>query len=301
MIDGDRTLHGLVWPGFVSISDDGDIRLGGFGLAPGVLPSIDRPRARERGRRLPSPRRSGDPAWSGGTRTSTPSACFCSSCSPDMPRRRIPSRSSVGPAPGGPPPLQPEILALLRMTLAPAESRYASSGDLRRELGKLLFSGPYSPSTFNLAYFLNDQFRDEIEAETRARKREAAFEMPGVGPAARSLEPLPVERAAPAPTAPVPAVPSSADTAARETQPALAHGPPDHGRGARAPISRKAPGGARRRTARGARRGGRHLCRFAETAGPGRRASARRRRRHRRRRAPCCPSFSPRRPDRRAA
>src|SRR5262249_26106106 len=43
------------------------------------------------------------------------------------------------------------------------------SGDLRRELGKLLFSGPYSPSTFNLAYFLHEIFQDRIDAETRAR------------------------------------------------------------------------------------------------------------------------------------
>ena len=43
-IDGDRTLHGLVWPGFVAISDDGEIRLVGFGLAPGVLPALARPR-----------------------------------------------------------------------------------------------------------------------------------------------------------------------------------------------------------------------------------------------------------------
>src|SRR5262245_39368630 len=46
-IDGDRTLHGLVWPGFVSISDDGDIRLAGFGLAAGVLPALERPRLAE--------------------------------------------------------------------------------------------------------------------------------------------------------------------------------------------------------------------------------------------------------------
>jgi serine/threonine protein kinase len=47
-IDDDRTLHGLVWPAFIAVSDDGEIRLGGFGLAPGVLPSLGKPRiARE--------------------------------------------------------------------------------------------------------------------------------------------------------------------------------------------------------------------------------------------------------------
>ena len=45
-VDGERTLHGLVWPGFVSISDDGETRLTGFGLASGVLPSLSRPHFR---------------------------------------------------------------------------------------------------------------------------------------------------------------------------------------------------------------------------------------------------------------
>src|SRR5437660_921203 len=43
-VEGDRTLHGLVWPGFVSISDDGETRLTGFGLASGFFPSFSRPR-----------------------------------------------------------------------------------------------------------------------------------------------------------------------------------------------------------------------------------------------------------------
>src|SRR4029077_15793357 len=52
-VDGERTLHGLVWPGFVSVSDDGEIRLAGFGLAAGLAPSLARPRfAREIARYL---------------------------------------------------------------------------------------------------------------------------------------------------------------------------------------------------------------------------------------------------------
>ncbi|MGH9399370.1 MAG: hypothetical protein ACRD00_03315, partial [Thermoanaerobaculia bacterium] len=40
--------HGLVWPGFVSISSNAEIRLGGFGLAEALLNSLHRPRiARE--------------------------------------------------------------------------------------------------------------------------------------------------------------------------------------------------------------------------------------------------------------
>src|SRR5262249_9203291 len=86
-----------------------------------------------------------------------------------------------------------------------------SSGDLRRELGKLLFSGPYSPSTFNLAYFLNDLFKDEIEAEGRARKRESVA---GVLPATPVVPPRPPPpRSRPEPEAvasPKPAPPAAA-------------------------------------------------------------------------------------------
>ncbi len=206
-IDGDRTLHGLVWPGFVAISDDGDIRLAGFGLAAGVLPSIGRPRlASEVGPYLAEEERR-IRSRSAGTRTSIPSGVLLLELLTGHPPPPDPLAFVKGTAPGGPPPLQPEILALLRMTLAPAESRYSSSGDLRRELGKLLFSGPYSPSTFNLAYFLNDQFRDEIEAETRARKREAALEMPG-GPARSVERRFPAAPPVPAQTVPAASSPS---------------------------------------------------------------------------------------------
>ncbi|MEO8429997.1 MAG: protein kinase [Acidobacteriota bacterium] len=39
-VDGEPIRHGVLWPGFVSISNDAEIRLGGFGLADAVLPSL---------------------------------------------------------------------------------------------------------------------------------------------------------------------------------------------------------------------------------------------------------------------
>jgi len=43
-VGGERIQHGLLWPGFVSISNDAEIRTGGFGLAEAVLPSLSRGR-----------------------------------------------------------------------------------------------------------------------------------------------------------------------------------------------------------------------------------------------------------------
>jgi protein TonB len=171
-IDGDRTLHGLVWPAFVGISDDGEIRLGGFGLAAGVLPSLGKPRiAREVAPYLAPEERERAAAARNSDAYSVGVLLLELLTGQPPPRDPLATVKAVAAAP---PPLSPEILSLLRMMLAPADTRYKSSGDLRRELGKLLFSGPYSASTFNLAYFLNELFRDEIEAETRARAAEAA-------------------------------------------------------------------------------------------------------------------------------
>ena len=187
-VDGDRTLHGLVWPGFVAISDDGEIRLAGFGLAAGVLPSIRAPRlAAEIGRYLaPEEKERGEVGRSSDVYSVgilLLEMLTGHSAPPD------PFAAVKGVAGAPPPPVAPEILAVLRTALAPAETRYKTTGDLRRELGKLLFSGPYAPSTFNLAYFLNDLFRDEIEAETRSRDAGA-----GVAPAVPAPPPPSSER-----------------------------------------------------------------------------------------------------------
>src|SRR5213075_166477 len=37
----------------------------------------------------------------------------------------------------------------------------------RKELGKLLYGGPYAPSTFNLAFFMHHQFEKAIEKERK--------------------------------------------------------------------------------------------------------------------------------------
>ncbi len=192
-IDGDRTVHGLVWPGFVVISDDGEIHLSGFGIAPAVLPSIGRPRlSREIGPYLATEVRA-QGAVGKNSDVFSVGAILLELLTGEPPPDE-PLLTLKGAAGAPPPPIAPEIQAVLRMTLGSAENRYKSCGDLRRELGKLLFSGPYSPSTFNLAYFLNDLFRDEIEAETRARTREARLDAgssPGAAPAPPPTSPAP--------------------------------------------------------------------------------------------------------------
>jgi len=179
-VDGERTLHGLVWPGFVSLSDDGETRLTGFGLAHGVLPSLSRPRlSAEIGPYLASEERGSGNVGRNSDVYSVGAFLF------ELLTGRLPSPAdplgdlrSAAKDPASP--LAAEIAAILRLCLSPTETRYQSSGELRRELGKLLFSGPYAPSTFNLAFYLSGLFGVEIEAENRGRAEEASLDMGAV-------------------------------------------------------------------------------------------------------------------------
>lgn len=192
-VDGERTLHGLVWPGFVSISDDGETRLTGFGVASGVLPSLGRTRlnAEIAPYLAPEERSSGQvgrnaDVYAVGAMLFELLTGRLPSTSDPLGDLRAATKDSAAP-------LAPELAAILRMCLAPTETRYQSSGELRRELGKLLFSGPYAPSTFNLAFYLSSLFGVEIEAESRGRAEEASLD---AGAIPELVAPLP--RRAPA-------------------------------------------------------------------------------------------------------
>ena len=121
-IDGDRTLHGLVWPPFVGISDDGEIRLGGFGLAPGVLASLRKPRiARELAPYLAPEQRD----LAAATRNSDVYSVgvLLLELLTGQPPPPDPLSAVNGVAGASPPPVAAEILSLLRMTLAPAQTQ----------------------------------------------------------------------------------------------------------------------------------------------------------------------------------
>ncbi len=63
---------------------------------------------------------------------------------------------------------------LLRCLAELPEDRYSSAADFKKELDRLLYGGAYSPTTFNLALFMDRLFRSEIEAEERERAKEKA-------------------------------------------------------------------------------------------------------------------------------
>ncbi len=64
------------------------------------------------------------------------------------------------------------------LALAPGD-RFSSAGEFRTELERLIYGGAYSPTTFNLALFMDRLFRAEIVEDELALKREAEID---VGP-----------------------------------------------------------------------------------------------------------------------
>ncbi len=178
LIDGERTLHGLVWPGFVEISDEGETRLVGFGLSEGVLASRLTPGVQ----RLLDPYlapevRSSGKATKAGDVYSTAAILYTLLTGAAPPESR--SAESVGAAKmfGSGEPIPSDIAAVLKVALSPgADARYETAGALRRELGKLLFSGRYAPSTFNFAFFLTNLLKRDIAEEQKRRNEETAFD-----------------------------------------------------------------------------------------------------------------------------
>jgi TonB family protein len=88
-------------------------------------------------------------------------------------------------------PLPDDIRALLQRSLAESpDDRFSSAVDFKKELDRLLYGGAYSPTTFNLALFMDRLFRAEIEAEEGERAREQRVDVRAYLEAAKDSEPI---------------------------------------------------------------------------------------------------------------
>jgi len=181
---GARYFHGLVNPGNVVVSYEGEVRVRGFGhwLA----------RAREAGALrdedvlcLSPEQAAGGP---GDTRSDifavgavlyealTGQPLFQGGRSSDVSARLAAARLQ---SPSGEDDQVPRpIVGILARALAQEPSgRYAEIQEMRKGIDTLLFSGDFTPTTFNLAFFMHSVFRDDIDRESTQIKeeREASY------------------------------------------------------------------------------------------------------------------------------
>jgi len=163
--------HGLVWPGFVSIANDGQVRLAGFGLTEAILPSHDQPRL---------------------------SASLAPYLAPEARKERILGRNAdvysvavvllelltgwrtpfpgLGKGVGGGEEFPHALGRLLQMSLANSRSRLATIGDFRRELGKLMVAENYRPSSFDFSRYLTNVSKGEKARRNRALAAETGID-----------------------------------------------------------------------------------------------------------------------------
>jgi TonB family protein len=196
-VDGDRVVHGFLHPGLIFVSSDGEVAVSAFGVAEQLLALIDDtesanhilPYLAPEVLQTRAPSRRGDVYSLGATLfqllTGRPL--------PKEPEDRVQTIDAAKLAYEDAP-IPDDIKQLLQRTLAPRpEKRFASAADFKQELDRLLYGGAYSPTTFNLALFMDRLFRTEIEADESALAKEMAID---VGPyLAPSVEPA-SERAA---------------------------------------------------------------------------------------------------------
>src|SRR5712691_5666295 len=230
---GARYFHGLVTPDNVVVTYEGEVRVRGFGYWPS--------RVREAGGVGESDRQYLAPEQVAGAFGDPRSDTFAVGAllyemltgQPLFPDGRDGDpAASVGRAKLWNPTTEDDglpkpIAEILQRSLAadPA-ARYAEIQEMRKAVDILLFSGDFTPTTFNLAFFMHSLFRDDIERESRRLKeeRDASYAEPlpddtptpplvpaAIAPAPASV-PAPASQGAAAVTAATTASPSSSPT-----------------------------------------------------------------------------------------
>ena len=193
-IDGERVVHGFLHPSLVFVTNDGEGIVTGFGVAEQLLTLIDDQFSADVIQPYLAPEvlqprvasRQGDVYSLGAilfhllTGATLPTAI-------DERAGAIAAANFAFEEEAIP----DDIRELLQRALAQhPEERFRSAADFKKELDRFLYGGGYSPTTFNLALFMDRLFRAEIEAEEADFASELATD---VGPyLAPAVTPEPV-------------------------------------------------------------------------------------------------------------
>jgi TonB family protein len=179
---GNRLAHGALIPQFVWITDEGEIRVAGQQLGKGLVASLTDPKINaEIGSYFaPEYRAAADiskttDVYSLGavlylllTGSEPPDAVTGSAFAQTIRAAKTFSGQ----------PLPDDLRTIIEKSLAvDPNTRYASIGDMKQVLSSLVHGGNYSASTFNLAFYLSNLLKKELEGEALERDKEAKVSM----------------------------------------------------------------------------------------------------------------------------
>ncbi len=159
--------HGFLVPPFVCISNEGEARVFGYGLGAGLLPALKNARTRQTLAPYVAPEvlAEGKPSTSGDLYSVGAILYEALTGRAPPPGVALESVEDANLAVAGTP-VPEDIRRLLRRALHPdPRMRDRQISSFRKDLSALLYGGPYAPSTFNLAYFLQKHFDKAIERE----------------------------------------------------------------------------------------------------------------------------------------
>ncbi len=167
---GAAVFHGLVAPKHLAVAFDGDVKVKGLGLWP-ALRGTDLLPAEEQRYLAPEQQR-GEP---GEVRSDVYALglVLLEALTGEAPDGSDPlaglATARITSTAGEQGPLPKPLADLLRRALGrePA-SRFPGMADLRKAIDVLLFSGEFTPTTFDLAFFMHTLFREDMEQEGRA-------------------------------------------------------------------------------------------------------------------------------------
>ncbi|MGE5715348.1 MAG: TonB family protein [Acidobacteriota bacterium] len=159
--------HGFLVPAFVCVSNEGEARVFGHGLGAGILPALKNVRVRQTFGPYVAPEvlAGGKPSTTGDLYSV--GAILYEALTGRAPPSGVALESVEGAnlAVDGTP-VPDDIRRLLRHALHPdPRMRDRQISSFRRDLSALLYGGPYAPSTFNFAFFLQKHFDKAIQRE----------------------------------------------------------------------------------------------------------------------------------------
>jgi TonB family protein len=181
-VQDERVLHGFVVPHLVMISNEGETRLLGFEVAPGLRDLASGGWQDDALRPYLAPETlNGGPAAKSDDVYSLGAILFellTGERPPVAPPEAYGPLIDAAQLANDGTPLPAPVAALLKKSLAPREQRIADAVTWHKTLSKLMIDGSFSPTTFNLAFFMHNLFRDEIERESQEIQAERTLELP---------------------------------------------------------------------------------------------------------------------------